>query len=287
MSLLSADSWERSRLGFAPEEKTGLRVVFKGNSDLPCATWSHQRRFASLSASIFAMYRPTRLRSGQLMPKLSRMTRRTAAALAGAAAAAAVLVTGCSVGIRRDLSAVPPGQVGFDDMCGLQPYFDALEIKSSPPPRLVSAVDLEGPSGNKMVRGGKERFAFENDFQLKNVRRVLNDNWSRLPEPLEKASEIDIEVKWSEKAGAKRVITEEPAELSVGPESWSLPYQVCLSELLYGEPLYRQRREMWGLPLPGKPVTPAPAPAATTVKAAAVTPTDGGAPASDGGSGRE
>jgi hypothetical protein len=195
-----------------------------------------------------------------------------------------VVVTGCSVGIRRDLSAVPPGQVGFDDMCAVQPYFDALEMKVSPPPRLVSGVDLERENGSKIVRGGKERFAFENDFQLKNLRRVLSENWSRLPEPVAKASEIELEVKWSEKAGAKRVITEEPAELSVGAESWSLPYHVCLSELLYGEPLYRQRREMWGLSLPGKP---APAPVAAAAPTVPAAPTDGGAAARDGGSGRE
>jgi hypothetical protein len=156
----------------------------------------------------------------------------------------------CSIGIQRDLSAVPPGQVGFDDMCGLQDYFDALEIKTSPPPRVVSALDLEGASGGKVVQGGRERFAFENDFQLKHLRRVLEQNWKRLPDPIAKATEIDIEVKWSEKAGTKRVLTDQEAELSVGQESWALPYHVCLSELLYGEPLYRQRRVMWNLPLP-------------------------------------
>src|SRR3982751_3432557 len=81
----------------------------------------------------------------------------------------------CSIASRRDLSAVHAGQVGFDDMCGLQEYFDALEIKSSPPPRVVSALDLEAASGGKTLHGGKERFAFENDFQLKHVRRVLNE----------------------------------------------------------------------------------------------------------------
>ena len=160
---------------------------------------------------------------------------------------------GCSsISVRRDLAAVPPGQVGFDDMCGLQEYFDALEIHTSPPPRLVSAFDLEGAggTGGRPMRGGRERFAFENDFQLKHLRRVLNENWKRLPEPLTNAREVEIEVKWSEKAGTKRVITDEDAELSVGAESWGLPYQACLSELLYGEPLYRQRRVMWNLPLP-------------------------------------
>jgi hypothetical protein len=161
---------------------------------------------------------------------------------------------GCSILVRRDLAAVPPGQVGFDDMCGLQEYFDALAIHTSAPPRVVSALDLEAASGDggRTMRGGRERFAFENEFQLKHLRRILNENWKRLPEQLANAHEIELEVKWSEKAGTKRVITDEDAELAVGAESWSLPYQVCLSELLYGEPLYRQRRVMWGLPLPGQ-----------------------------------
>ena len=176
----------------------------------------------------------------------------------------------CSIAIRRDLAAIPPGQVGFDDMCGLQEYFDALEIKSARPPRVISALDLEGASGARRVRGGKERFAFENDFQLKHLRRILNENWRRLPEAVETADKIEIEVKWSEKAGAKRVITDEDAEMTIGPETFSLPYHVCLSELIYGEPLYRQRRVMWGLPLPGMPAKPAAA-------------TDGGVTAPDGG----
>jgi hypothetical protein len=193
---------------------------------------------------------------------------------------------GCSILVRRDLAAVPPGQVGFDDMCGLQEYFDALEIHTSPPPRVVSALDLEAAAadGGRTVRGGRERFAFDNDFQLKHLRRVLNENWKRLPEPLANAREVELEVKWSEKAGTKRVVTEEEAALSIGAESWSLPYQACLSELLYGEPLYRQRRVMWGLPLPGQAaVRSSPADAgAASARAAG----DGGAtdapPARDG-----
>src|SRR5579863_5001806 len=129
---------------------------------------------------------------------------------------------GCGIAVRRDLSTVPPGQVGFDDMCGLQDYFDALEINTVPPPRLMSALDLEGGSNGKVVHGGKERYAFDSDFLLKHLRRVLNENWTRLPDPIANASSIEIEVLWSEKAGAKRVVTDQPASLSVGDETWLL-----------------------------------------------------------------
>ena len=176
----------------------------------------------------------------------------------------------CSIAIRRDLSSVPPGQVGFDDMCGLQEYFDALEIGTTRPPRVVSALDLEGTTGGKPVRGGKERFAFENDFELKHLRRILDENWRRLPDQVATARKIEIEVTWSEKAGSKRVTTDRDAEMSIGAETFGLPYHVCLSELLYGEPLYRQRRVMWHLPLPAiaRPV-----------------PTEGGAGAQGGAAG--
>jgi hypothetical protein len=185
----------------------------------------------------------------------------------------ALAMAGCGIAVSRDLSAVPPGQVGFDDMCGLQPYFDALEIKTSPAPRVVSALDLEGTSSTgKAMRGGRERFAFENDFQLRQLKKVLSENWRRLPDQLTNASEIEIEVKWAEKAGTKRVITEGDSEIAVGNLSWSLPYHPCLSELLYGEPLYRQRRAIWGLPLPTPKAPPADAGAPTAAADGATPP---------------
>jgi hypothetical protein len=202
----------------------------------------------------------------------------------------ALVLVGCGIVVSRDLSAVPPGQVGFDDMCGLQGYFDALEIKTSPAPRVVSALDLEGiTSAGKPMRGGRERFAFENDFQLRQLKRVLSENWRRLPDQLANAHEIEIEAKWAEKAGTKRVITEGDSEIAVGNMSWDLPYHPCLSELLYGEPLYRQRRAIWGLPLPmaQAPASDAGAPTASPDGAAPVpgpaagaAPTAGAAPVS-------
>src|SRR3954470_3304765 len=198
----------------------------------------------------------------------------------------------CGIGIRRDLSTIPPGQVGFDDLCGLQDYFDTLEAKLATPPSLVSAVDMENQA-NARMQGGKNRFSFETEFQLKQLRRLLDDNWKSLPEPLAKADRIDIEVHWSAKAGVQRVVTDNDAELIVGRESFALPYQVCLSELLFGAPLYRQRRLMAGRGLPYKSLlgdasktdgadagTPAAVAATVATPAATTTPTPTASPTS-------
>lgn len=162
--------------------------------------------------------------------------------------------------IKRDLSKTPTGQVGFDDMCDLQDYFDALEIHTAEPPRVVSAVDLENVEGPRSIRGGRERFLFDDEFLVKRLRRVLEQNWRMVPEEITSAEQVELEVSWSEKAGSKRVVTDQPAEIgAVGRQRIKLPYHVCLSELLYGEPLYRQRRVMWNLPMP-KPATQPPPP---------------------------
>jgi hypothetical protein len=156
----------------------------------------------------------------------------------------------CGIAIKRDLSTIPQGQVGFDDMCGLQDYFDALEAKVAREPVVASSLDLEGGDGQKTIRGGKARLVFQGDFLLKHARRVLTENWRRLPEELATADKLEIEVRWAEKAGVRRVVTDQDAELFIGPQAYYLPYHVCLSELLYGAPLYKQRQVLWGLPNP-------------------------------------
>jgi hypothetical protein len=158
----------------------------------------------------------------------------------------------CGIAIKKDLSKVPQGQVGFDDMCGLQEYFDSLEAHVAKEPQVASSLDLEGGDGIKTVRGGKARLVFQGSFLLKNLRRVLNDNWQRLPEELATADKVEIEVRWAERAGVRRVVTDQPAEIIIGNESYDLPYHVCLSELLYGAPLYKQRQLLWGLPNPSQ-----------------------------------
>jgi hypothetical protein len=153
----------------------------------------------------------------------------------------------CGVAIQRDLSAIPPGRVGFDDMCGMQQYFDAIEGETGTEPAVASSLESEGGDGTKMVRGGRSRFVFDTDFQLDQLSRVLSENWSRLPPGLDTTPEIDLDVRWSERAGVKRVVTDQDATLMFDGHSYALPYHVCLSELLFGRPLYEQRTIARGL----------------------------------------
>ena len=155
----------------------------------------------------------------------------------------------CAPAIRRDLSQIPAGRVGFDDLCGVQTYFDRLAMKIGEPPTVVSATEVQG----RGQPSGRSRLRFETEFQLEAVRQILAENWKRLPEDITTATRIDVEVRWAERSGVRRVVTNEDAELTVGgvQSPVPLPYHVCLSELLFGEPLYRQRRLALGLgPLP-------------------------------------
>jgi hypothetical protein len=187
----------------------------------------------------------------------------------------------CGIAIKRDLSATPQGQVGFDDMCGLQDYFDSLEAKVAKEPQVASSLDLEGGDGVRTVRGGKVRLVFQGDFLLKHLRRVLDDNWRRLPEELATADKVEIEVRWAERAGVKRVVTDQEAELFIGGQSYYLPYHVCLSELLFGAPLYKQRQTLWGLPNPSAnlPIPILKEDGGVDAGASVIPATDAGAPA--------
>jgi len=163
---------------------------------------------------------------------------------------AVLIAAACGPGVKRDLSNVPVGQVGFDDLCRLQNYYDTLAIKQASPPALIDAADIERISDGNTARGGRARFAFETDFQLTTVKRVLEENWKDLPPGLSAAKRIELNVTWSERAGLRRVANDSSPELVADGVVVTLPYHVCLSELLFGEKIYQRRRDVLGLAPP-------------------------------------
>jgi hypothetical protein len=181
-------------------------------------------------------------------------------------ASSSLLAAGCGMGVKRDLSETKPQIVIFDDVCGVQEYHDTLAMKKVDPPEVVSTNEIERTDG-KHSSGGKTTFAFEAPYQVQTMKRMLSDNWSRVPDDIMKATRIEVEVRWSEKAGVRRVVTGEDASISINgdPLSRPLPYHVCLSELLFGEPLYKTRRSLLGL-------SPIASPEETAAAAAAAAP---------------
>jgi hypothetical protein len=167
----------------------------------------------------------------------------------GIAAGLSLLLVGCGIGIQRDLSTMKPPEVVYDDVCGLQEYFDALKSPQVSPPSEAFAQDFSKDGSDKGL-GGTTRFRFSSEFQMHYFRRLLTENWKRLPPEVMKAPSIDLEVKWSQKAGLKRVVTTEDALVTVGDKSWDLPYHVCLSDMLFGAELYETRRAFLQLPPP-------------------------------------
>jgi hypothetical protein len=146
-------------------------------------------------------------------------TRRRALPLAGLSL---LLAAGCGLSVKRDLSLVKPAEVVFDDMCGLQEYFDALKDTSQTAPTEVFARDITRDETSKPL-GGRKRFKFDNEFQLKALRKVLSDNWNKIPDEVDRASIVELEVSWADKAGVARVVTTEEALLAVGPRAGRCP----------------------------------------------------------------
>ena len=178
----------------------------------------------------------------RLVPQSRWLTLVVISLLAGA--------VGCGITVGRRFGKATMNKVIYDDRCGLQEYWDRVAMGIVRLPQQVSSSEVEKTEG-KRANGGKSSFAFTSDGQLAVLRRVLSDNWRRVPEEVMTADQVEVEVRWSERAETKFVVMSEDAELRVGRESYTLPYHHCLSALLFGESLYGMRRQMVGLsPVP-------------------------------------
>jgi len=88
---------------------------------------------------------------------------------------------GCGIRISRDLNTMKPQEVIYDDVCKVQDYFDAVATGQEKAPAIVSSNDFSKGAAEAAV-GGQVTFSFQSDSQLRLLRRVLNDNWEKLPE---------------------------------------------------------------------------------------------------------
>ena len=178
---------------------------------------------------------------------------------------AGLVAVGCSIAISRDLSAVPVGQVGFDDMCGLQDYFDALEIHYLAAPadreRARSRRRPERQGEGRSRRAGairvRERFPAQApapglEPELATVARRASDGEHHRDRG-EVVGEGRHEARRHRPGGRD---LHRPAEL--GPSVSRLPLGAALRRAA----LPSAADVLWGLPLPGQPAKPSSLPPA-------------------------
>jgi hypothetical protein len=179
--------------------------------------------------------------------------KRLAAGATGAAVLLVAALVGCAVGVRRDLAKVPPREIIFDDQCHLQDYFDNLARGRDRPPALVRSDEIQVGDSERSL-GGRSAYLFAENTSLPALRRLLLENWKPLPPAVMAASQVEMEVRWSEKVGTRWVVSDENVELRAAGKTLALAPHPCLTALLFGKALFERRRELVGLPpLPALP----------------------------------
>ncbi len=158
----------------------------------------------------------------------------------------ALLAAGCGgIVVSRELAQVKPAEVIYDDLCRLQPWFDGLSRDPRLAPAIVSATEIEHARSDGAM-GGRDTFRFEPGPARDQFLRLLAAHYTRLPPELGRARRLELEVEWASRAAVKRAVTDRSATLIIDGRGRDLPYHVCLSDFVYGEPLYRTRRDLRG-----------------------------------------
>lgn len=160
---------------------------------------------------------------------------------------AGLLLVGCGIRVLRDFTGTKVQDIIYDDRCDLQEYFDTMASRKVARPVVLRSTDI-GKFDRDRASGGKTTFGIQTDFQRAHFRRLLTQNWRNLPAEVLTANALEVQVRWAEKAGTRRVVTTESAVIAANGREFELPYHICLSEFLFGESLYAVRREMLGLP---------------------------------------
>ena len=151
-----------------------------------------------------------------------------------------VPLAGCGLSARADLAKIPPGTVVFDDACRLQPWFDRLRADPSLAPQHIQSMEMDGASGGGPA-AGRDTFRFDKGPAREELEKVLAAHFTRIPPTLGRAKHVDVEITWARKAGVKRALTDKDGHLFLDGKSYSLPYHVCVGDLIYGETLYAFR----------------------------------------------
>lgn len=191
---------------------------------------------------------------------------------------------------RRDLLAIPQRQVTYDDLCGLQSFFDAREHARIPAPRVLSeqateTEQVEPDENGRMRRAelGEGVYLITHRTDRERLERLLREEYRRLDPVRLSAPEQQVRVtlRWWRSGTLRRVRPDEDIVIESEGRRVELPAHPCVGELVLGAEGYRVRRRVLTAEAArarGETPAPEPDPDAGVTDAGV---TDAGAPAGD------
>ncbi len=161
------------------------------------------------------------------------------------------MLLGCGPSVRRDLGGVRLTAVTWNDMCGLQDYFDRRVAARTPRLRALHEMSTETSQMERDERGtlrpitlGEGTYVLATRADRARFRQLLRDEYSRVPALAMTRHEQTVEVKvtWWQSGGIRHLRAEGSVEVTVDGASHEFPPHPCVGEFLFGEGAYAMRR---------------------------------------------
>lgn len=154
----------------------------------------------------------------------------------------------------------------FDDLCGLQEYFDERRTNMLAPPK---ALDETVATNDKGLTMGEGTYRLSDAVARTRFARLLRDEYSGVDPKIIKAvaaseGDVTVHVKWWDSGKIRRLRTENDVVLKTSVAEVELPANMCVSDLLFGDQIYEMRARYLRNEVDMATGKPAPAPAAPT-----------------------
>jgi hypothetical protein len=165
----------------------------------------------------------------------------------------ALASTSCGPASRRDLSALPQRQITFDDLCGLQAFFDQRNATAGVRPfRALGEQSTETANTEPDEQGrlrrvmvGEGTYVISQRSARRRFVQLLGEEYERVPTPLmdRHEREIRVRVEWWASGQMRRLRPDREIEVSTSSGTTRLPFNPCVGEFLFGAPVYGMRRQ--------------------------------------------
>ena len=156
--------------------------------------------------------------------------------------AALALCAACGPSSRRSVRDPAP-QMTFDDLCGLQEYFDERRANTLAAPKPLDEVMTTNDKGVTM---GEGTYRLADALVRKRFARLLREEYSGVDAKIVKAvasseGDVSVRVRWWDTGKIRRLRIDGDVILTTTAGTLELPANMCVSDLLFGDQIYEMR----------------------------------------------